>query len=52
MKVQECDLNGVSDGDSMIKIINYLNPNVLFFVNGTPEDNTAIKVIPKKSFPF
>jgi len=45
MRVQEFDLNGVSDGDSMIKIIKYLNPKTLIFVNGTSEDNTTIKAI-------
>lgn len=38
------DLNGVSDGESMVKIINALNPKFVLFVNGTPEDNKLIKV--------
>jgi len=43
LRVVDIDLNGLSDGDSMIRIINSLNPNYVLFLNGTPEDNALIK---------
>lgn len=45
MRLVEMDLNGVSDGESMVKIINSLNPKIVLFVNGTQEDNKLIKVM-------
>jgi len=39
----DIDLNGLSDGESMIRIINSLNPNYVLFLNGAPEDNALIK---------
>jgi len=43
LRVVDLDLNGLSDGESMIRIINSLNPNYVLFLNGDAEDDGLIK---------
>jgi hypothetical protein len=44
MKIVNIDMNGLSDGTSMIKTIEQLNPKNIILINGSKDENEYIRV--------